>query len=234
VTQAAIFSRNHLLNSLSASDRDLVQPHLEPITMALRHSVEERSKPIKQIYFVEEGIVSVVSTAGDGKEIEIGLIGREGMSGMFVLLGNHQSPYKSYAQVSGRAQRLSADNLRGAMDQSETLRPLFLKFVQAFTVQTAHTAVANARASVEERLARWSLMAHDRIDGDELPLTHEFLSMMLGVRRAGVTVAIQTLEDRALLKSGRGRITVLDRKGLEKIAGGYYGEPEAELRRLMR
>jgi len=234
VSRAPNFSRNHLLKSLSTSDRDLVEPHLEPIKMALRHSVEERSKPIKQIYFVEEGIVSVVSRADDGKEIEIGLIGCEGMSGMFVLLGNHQSPFKCYTQVSGQAQRLSADNLRGAIEQSETLRALFLKYVQAFTIQTAHTAVANARASVEQRLARWTLMAHDRIAGDDIPLTHEFLSIMLGVRRAGVTVALHELEGRALLKSSRGRITVLDRKGLEKTAGSYYGVPEAELRRLMR
>lgn len=108
-----------------------------------------------------------------------------------------------------------------------------LKFAQAFMVQTAHTAIANGRATVGERLARWVLMARDRMDGDELPLTHEFLALMLGVRRAGVTEALNALEERALLRAGRGKILVLNRKGLEKFAGGYYGVPEAELRRLM-
>jgi CRP-like cAMP-binding protein len=101
-------------------------------------------------------------------------------------------------------------------------------------IQTAHTAIANGRANVEERLARWVLMARDRLDDDELPLTHEFLSLMLRVRRAGVTLALNALEGLGLLRANRGHVTVQDRKGLEKFAGAYYGVPEAELRRLMR
>jgi CRP-like cAMP-binding protein len=226
------FSRNLLLKSLCPKDRDLLLPRLEPVAMPVRHPIEERNKEIKQVYFVEEGIVSVVLTAGDA-EVEIGLIGCEGMSGLYVLLGNHQSPYKTYAQVTGRAHRIDADEFRGVLAQSETIRALFLRYVQAYLVQTSHTAIANARASLEQRLARWTLMAHDRLDDDVLPLTHEFLSIMLGVRRAGVTVAIHALQERALIKASRGRITVLDRNGLKKVAGVYYGAPEAELRRLM-
>jgi CRP-like cAMP-binding protein len=113
------------------------------------------------------------------------------------------------------------------------MRVLFLKFVQTFMVQTAHTAIANGRANVEERLARWVLMARDRLDSDEIPPTHEFLSLMLGVRRAGVTVALSALEKRGWLRANHGRLVVLNRRGLEKVAGAYYGVPEAELRRLM-
>jgi CRP-like cAMP-binding protein len=228
----AAFSRNHLLKSLSPEDRDLLLPRLELIAMPTRHVVEERNKEIKHVYFVEEGIVSVVLTA-DNAEVEIGLIGCEGMSGLYVLLGNHQSPYKTYAQVSGRAHRIDADEFRGVLVQSETLRALLLRYVQAYLVQTSHTAIANARATLEQRLARWTLMAQDRLDDNIVPLTHEFLSIMLGVRRAGVTVAIHALQERGLIKASRGRITVLDRKALKKIAGTFYGAPEAELRRLM-
>jgi CRP-like cAMP-binding protein len=155
------------------------------------------------------------------------------MSGTAVVLGNGRSPYSTYMQVAGRAQRIGVEEFRGAIDGAKELQHILFKFVQAFSVQTAHTAIANARATVEERLARWLLMAHDRIDGDELLLTHEFLALMLGVRRAGVTVAIHALESRALIQSGRGHIWVLDRKGLEETAGGYYGTPESEYRRLM-
>jgi CRP-like cAMP-binding protein len=225
--------RNHLLAALPRGDLDLLLPHLESLDVEVRHSMEERAKPIRHIYFMEEGIASVVATAGDGKEVEVGLIGREGMTGMFVLMGNHQSPHQTYIQVRGRAQRMPVANFREAMEASGTLRSLLLRYVQAFTIQTTHTAIANARASVEQRLARWVLMAHDRVEGDELPLTHEFLSLMLAVRRPGVTVAVNELEGRGLLQANRGHLRIQDRKGIEKVAGGYYGVPEAELRRLM-
>jgi CRP-like cAMP-binding protein len=225
--------RNHLLAALSRSDLELLHPHLEPMAVRLRHSIEEPAKPIKHIYFMEEGIASVVATGGDGKEIEVGLIGSEGMSGIVVVMGNHRSPHRTYMQVAGHAQRIRIADFREALQASDTMRDYLLKYAQAFMVQTAHTAISNGRATVEERLARWVLMARDRLVSDDLPLTHEFLSLMLGVRRAGVTVALNALAKRGLLVASRGRIRILDRKGLEKVAGAYYGVPEAELRRLM-
>jgi CRP-like cAMP-binding protein len=225
--------RNHLLAALPPGDLDLLLPHLESMAVELRHPMEERSKPIRHVYFMQEGIASVVAVAGDGKEVEVGLIGREGMTGTFVLMGDNQSPHRTYVQVRGRAQRIAVKEFREAMERSGTLRSLLLRYVQAFTVQTTHTAIANARASLEQRLARWVLMAHDRVEDDELPLTHEFLSLMLAVRRPGVTVAVNELEGRGLLQANRGHLRIQDRKGIEKVAGGYYGVPEAELRRLM-
>ena len=119
------------------------------------------------------------------------------------------------------------------MDASESLRSLLFKFVQVFMVQTAHTAIANARASIDQRLARWLLMAHDRTRDDTLPLTHEFLSLMLGVRRAGVTEALQNLKRQKLIDTGRSQIIVRNRRGIEQMARSSYGVPEKEYRRLI-
>jgi CRP-like cAMP-binding protein len=177
--------RNRLLAALSPGDLALLEPHLQSLPVETRHSLENRNKPIKHIYFMEKGFASVVARGDDGNEIEVGLIGREGMSGMVVVMGNHQSPHHVYVQARGEAQRIKAARFREALGASETLRAFLLRFVQSFMVQTAHTAIANGRASLEKRLARWVLMARDRIEGDELPLTHEFLSLMLGVQRAG-------------------------------------------------
>jgi CRP-like cAMP-binding protein len=128
---------------------------------------------------------------------------------------------------------MPATKLREATAESPSLHAILLRYVQAFTVQTAHTAIANARGSLLERLARWLLMAHDRVQGDKLNLTHEFLSLMMAVRRAGVTEALQHFEDRKLIECTRGQITMLNRQGIEKIAGHYYGVPEREYRRLI-
>lgn len=226
-------NQNMLLASLSAAGSDLLQPHLAPVTLGLRLVLEKPNKRIDHAYFMEGGIASVVAVQAKETKVEVGLIGREGMSGLPIVLGNHRSPHSTYMQAAGHGQRISAIELRNALNASASLRGSLLKFVQAFMIQTSHTAIANARAKLDERLARWILMAHDRIGGDALPMTHEFIALMLGVRRAGVTVALHALESRKLIKSSRGRIIVRDRKGLERSAGGCYGIPEAEYRRLI-
>jgi CRP-like cAMP-binding protein len=136
-------------------------------------------------------------------------------------------------QVAGEGQRIAAPDLRRAMQSSGSLHAVLLKFVQVFMVQTAHTAIANARAHIDQRLARWILMAHDRTRDDTLPLTHEFLALMLGVRRPGVTETVQSLKRQGLIDSSRNRIVVLNRKGIEQAAGESYGMPEREYRRLI-
>ena len=128
---------------------------------------------------------------------------------------------------------MPASDLRAAMDHSTTMRATFMKYVQVLVVQTAHTAIANSVGKLHERLARWLLMAHDRVETDKLVLTHEFLSIMLAVRRAGVTEAVGKLEEEELIACSRGVVTVLNRKGLEKTAGTFYGTPEREYRRLI-
>jgi CRP-like cAMP-binding protein len=136
-------------------------------------------------------------------------------------------------QAAGHGQRIGTVELHKAMQESASLHASLLKFVHVFMVQTAHTAIANARAKLDERLARWILMAHDRLDDKSLPLTHEFLSLMLGVRRAGVTEALHELTAQKLIQSARGSVVVLNRKGIERMAGAAYGTPEAEYRRLI-
>jgi CRP-like cAMP-binding protein len=224
---------NRLLQALKPADLALLKPGLEPIALHLRDDLEIPKKRIEHVYFPTTGIVSVVAVQPKGVAIEIGLVGREGMTGAAVVLGTGTSPHATYIQAAGTGERIAANELTKAMNASETLHKTMLAFVQVFMLQTAHTAVANAHAKLHERLARWLLMAHDRIPRSDLPLTHEFLSLMLGVRRAGVTEALHVLEDKRMIRCSRGTIAVLDRKAIEKVAGGFYGAPEAEYRRLV-
>jgi CRP-like cAMP-binding protein len=218
---------------MSKSDLALLQPHLHPMNLPLRHDMERPNRPIESVYFMETGIASVVAVEANRTQVEVGLIGREGMSGIAVVLGGNQSPHATYIQSAGEGLRMTAKNLRKAMDASESLRSLLLKFAHVFMVQTGHTAFANARARIDQRLARWILMAHDRIGDNTLSLTHEFLALMLGVRRAGVTVSLQDLKRQKLIDTGRNQIFVLNRKGLERMARESYGVPEKEYRRLI-
>jgi CRP-like cAMP-binding protein len=225
--------RNQLLAAMSVADLALLQAHMQSVPMPLLKDLERSNRPIDTVYFMEAGIASVVAVQSDETEIEVGLIGREGMSGTTVLLGDDQSPHHTYIQVAGEAQRIALKELRKAMEASGSLQHFLLKYVQVFMTQTAHTAIANARAHIDQRLARWILMAHDRIEDDTVPLTHEFLALMLGVRRAGVTEALQSLKAKNLIDTGRNKIIVRNRKGLEKVAGEAYGVPEKEYRRLI-
>ena len=221
--------RNSLLAALSPADFALLQPHLRPMALPLKRDIE---RPNRRMCFPGTGIASVVATHS-ATRVEVGLIGREGMSGTAVVLGGDQSPHATYIQVAGQGQKIKADELRKAMTASESLRSVLLKFVQVFMVQTAHTAIANARSHIDQRLARWILMAHDRTRDNDLPLTHEFLALMLGVRRAGVTEALQSLRRQKLIDNGRNQIVLRNRKGLERVAGHSYGTPEKEYRRLI-
>lgn len=223
---------NHMLLALSTADFGLLAPHLSATRLGLRRSLEDANKPIKHVYFPEDGIVSVVAASTRDRQSEVGLIGREGMTGINVVMGDDRSPHLSYVQVAGQGQRMKADDLRQAMHDSASMRNCLLHFAQAFMVQAAHTAVANGRGKLEDRLARWLLMVHDRVKGNELPLTHEFVALMLNVRRAGVTEALQGLSRKGLVSAKRGQIVVNDRAGLVAKANGLYGIPESEYLRL--
>lgn len=172
------------------------------------------------------GIASVVTANETDEPTEIGLIGREGVTGLAVILGDDRSPHSTYIQVAGHGQRIGVEPFRDALDKSAGLRNILFRYAHAFMVQTAQTAAANARGSIEERLARWLLMAHDRGDGDEIPLTHEFLAMMLGTRRPRVTEAIGALAKQGSIRAERGVLIVVDRKGLAEHAGRFYGKSE--------
>jgi CRP-like cAMP-binding protein len=230
---ASARARNHILLALSAADYALLESDLEFLDLPLRHEIEEPNVPIKHVYFPEDGLASVVAVSGGDKQIEVGLIGREGMTGTSVAMGSDRSPHATFIQVAGRGARIEANDLRRAMKHSASLQLLFLNFAQAFMIQTAHTALANGRATIQERLARWLLMAHDRLPGDTLSLTHEFLALMLGVRRAGVTAALHGLEAKSLIRIERGAIVIVRHNELVKAANGIYGRSEIEYRRLI-
>jgi CRP-like cAMP-binding protein len=225
-------SSNRILSCLSATDAALLEPRLASIDLPLRKQLEASHRPIEHVYFPESGIVSVVANGDSKRSIEVGLIGREGMTGLAVVMGTDRSSHRTYVQSAGSALRITSNHLREAMQKSPAMHQRFLLYGHAFMMQTGYTAVANGRSTIEERLARWILMARDRIDADQLSLTHEFLAMMLGVRRPGVTVALNLLERMGLIRSVRGKISIIDRRGLEKISNGAYGEPEAEFNRL--
>ena len=218
---------------MTEADRRLLAPHLVAEDLPVRRDLEKPNKRIDSVFFIETGIASVVAVQPNGGHIEIGIIGCEGVTGAAVVLGDDRTPYATYMQVAGRGLRIGAEPLREAIRKSNSLHGILLKSIQAFMLQTSHTAVANARGNIHVRLARWLLMAHDRLPDAELPLTHEFLSMMLAVRRPGVTEAINVLKRDKLIDAARGTIVVRNRKGLEKIAANFYGVPEAEYRRLM-
>ncbi|HWA68468.1 MAG TPA: Crp/Fnr family transcriptional regulator [Rhizomicrobium sp.] len=232
-SHARVGIRNRLLHKIALEDWDLIGPHLEPITMKERQVLEVPAKPITHAYFLEIGVASVVAVDAEDHRIEVGVIGYEGVTGVPLIMGDSRAQHSTYMQIGGAGHRIAADQLCGAIARSDGLRLLFLKSAQGFMIQTAQTALANGRAKLEQRLARWLLMAHDRMTSDAVPLTHEFLAVMLGVRRAGVTVAIHGFERRGLVTTRRGELTVVDRPGIELVAGSFYGTPESELKRLL-
>jgi CRP-like cAMP-binding protein len=225
--------RNRVLSTLPPPDFEALQALLEPVNLPLRTYLVEPDRPIEYLHFMEQGIASVVALTPSQRRIEVGLIGREGMSGIPLLLGTDRTPHECFVQMSGNAVRVAAADLSRLFEERPGLHRHLLCFVQAFTVQVAQTALSNGSYTLEERLARWLLMCHDRVDGDVLFTTHEFLSIMLGVRRPGVTEALHILEGAHMIKAERGLVTILDRAKLERVAGESYGVSEAEYARLI-
>lgn len=225
--------RNRILATLSPADLALLQPHLQPLALERGKKLEIANKKIENIYFPEHGMASVVGGPGKAsREVEIGIVGNEGMTGLPVVFGDNRALHHTFIQLAGDGHRLPVAALRNALESS-TLQSLLLKYAQAFMAQATHTSIANARATLEQRLARWVLMAQDRVQSDSLPLTHEFLSLMLAVRRAGVTEALHELSRRGLIKHDRGTIAVIDRDALIECSNGFYGIPESEYERLL-
>jgi CRP-like cAMP-binding protein len=225
--------RNQLLQALHHDDFARLRPHLELISLAVHDVLVPPGIKFDFVYFIESGIGSVVATGADGKQIELGHIGREGLAGRSIVLGVDNTPDKTFVQVAGTAYRMPATVLASAVDASAALRNLLLRYVHVTEVQIASTALANSLYTIHERLARWLLMYHDRLDGDDLAITHEFLSLMLGVRRAGITSELHVIEGMHIIRATRGNIRVLDRDKLAEIAGESYGVAEREYARLL-
>jgi len=231
--QPAPAPRNRLLTALPPEDLARLRPRLEPVELPLRHTLHAPDEPIGAVHFPETGWVSMLATLDDGDAAEVGVVGREGMVGLPLLFGTDRAPVEAMCQAGGTALRLGAGAFRNALERGPALRALLLRYAMAFNTQVAQTAACNGRHPVEQRLARWMLMAHDRSEGDEFPMTHEFLSLMLGVRRAGVTVAAGALQKAGLIRYGNGRMAIADRPGLEAAACDCHGTVRREFERLL-
>ena len=226
-------ARSELLRRMNADDFARLQPHLESVFLELRAPLETADRKIEAVYFLESGLASVVAKTSGKDEAEVGIIGFEGMTGSALIMGDDQANFDCYIQSTSEALRIATGPFLAALEASHTLRPFLLRYVQYLHVQTSYTASINARQSLEVRLARWLLMCSDRTIGDRLVITHEFLSIMLGVRRPGVTVGLQVIESYGYIRARRGEITIRDRNGLLKLARDAYGPPEAQYRRLV-
>ena len=212
---------------MSDDDRSRLAPFITRVKLAEHHQLVPANSRIDTIYFPEGGIASIVASNRNGGLTEVGIFGREGFSAAPILLDNAQSPHETFMQVNGStALKIDARRLRIATDESKPLRDLLLRFINAFLIQTASSVVSNARHTFETRLARWLLMCHDRIEGDDLHLTHEFMAMMIAAQRSGVTLTLHVLEGYGAIKSSRKQVTIISRRKLEETAGESYGAPE--------
>ena len=225
--------RNRLLARLQPDDRHRIAPHLTLAQLSQRAALVTPGVPIARCYFLESGVASVISTTPDGKQAEIGIIGREGMVDVAAVMGGDRSPLEVLIQMPGEAYAMPTSEVALMADESRDFRRLLLGFAHSFLIQVSHTALATVTLNIEDRLARWLLMSCDRSEHDTFPMTHEFLSLMLGVRRAGVTDALGNLQAAGYISTTRGQITITDRMGLEQRAGDSYGIPEANYRDLV-
>jgi CRP-like cAMP-binding protein len=223
--------QNRLLASLS-NDYERLRPHLESVRLEYKRSLYEVNKPIEFVYFLETGVSSLVNTMANGDASEVGTIGNEGVVGLPILLSDLQAPTSVYMQVPGAGLRMKASFFKEELQRSESLRTAMLHYAHAFFNQVAQSASCAHFHPLEQRCCRWLLMTHDRMQSDQFLLTQEFLGMMLGVRRAGVTAAAGALQSRGLIRYKYGRVTILDHEGLQKLSCECYGISKMEFDRL--
>jgi CRP-like cAMP-binding protein len=227
------FSRNILLGKLPSPILEVLQRHLQRVPLEVPQPICEPNRPFEHVYFPEDGMISVVSIMSNGDSIEVGTIGREGVAGAFLLMGAKTTPYRYFVQVPGEAQRIDAGRFMELAEQHEELRDISLRYQMAFLTQSMQGAACNGLHNVQQRCCRWLLMARDRSNSDEIALTHEFLALMLGTRRASVTEVLRPLQETGLVSSNRGRITILNRAGLEKGSCECYRIIRAQLEAML-
>lgn len=216
---------NHVLARLSQADLDSIKPLLAPVELEFRRKLLTPNQLIDFVYFVESGLVSVVGGVRDDLPVEIGVIGREGVANLPVLMGSERSRNATIVQVAGHTLRMRAECAEEAMVAMPSFNKAVRECASLFMMQTSATAVANARATISQRLARWLLIARDHLDDDMIPLTHELLSYMIGVRRPAVSLAMAKFEQSGWVAGERGRIRLLDTAALMLEANGFYEGP---------
>ena len=225
--------RNRLLGGLPHAELAALLPHLELIQLEHHDTLFGPEKPIEFVFFPETAVVSLVNTFEDGGTVEVGTAGSEGMVGLPVFLGDPTSAVSVFTQIPGTAARMNAATFAQLAGAPGALHQMMLRYTQAFLTQVSQTAACNAAHLVEQRCARWLLLTHDRVEGDDFPLTHEFLAYMLSVRRAGVTLAMRALQDAGLVRYPRGRGAIVDRAGLEGASCECYRVVSAHFARLL-
>lgn len=224
---------NLLLASLPPADWQRLAPRLTLVTLERRQVIYEPGQPFQHAYFPQQGLISVINLMQDGSTIEVGTIGCEGMSGLPIAFGVESSPHRHLVQIPGAALRLSAADLAAETRADSSLRRNLFRYHMAFVAQLMQSIACNGLHSVQERCCRWLLLCHDRSQNGEVAITHEFLSQMLGVRRATITDVLAPLQSEGLIRYRRGVVEVLDRKGLEKTSCECYRIIREEYQRIL-
>jgi len=226
-------TRNRLLAALPAEERGLLEERATLIPLNRRDVLYEPGQPIEHVYFVVDGIISLLSPTGGTTGVETATIGREGMVGMAAFHQVADAPERAMVQVPGAAYRIDIAEFRELLPRLPALDSLLHRFAVVMFSLASQNSACNRKHSIEERCARWLLMVADRVDFSYMELTHDFVAQMLGVRRASVTEALGSLEKRGFVQTGRGRITIVDRDGLERVACGCYSIIRGVVRRLL-
>ena len=223
---------NRLLAKLPGEELERLRPHFERVSLAHGDHVIVPDEPIRHVHFPLDCLLSLVTTMADGSSVESGTIGREGMSGVPVLLDAAQTTMPTFCQVPGDAVRLRADVFKEAYDRGGAARKLLNRYVHTVIVVGSHATACNRVHKLDQRFSKWLLMSSDGVGSGEVALTQEFLAIMLGVRRAGVTEAALEAQAAGLIEYRRGRIRILDRAGLERRACECYARTRSEYERL--
>ncbi len=214
---------NVILLSLPDVEYELLRPHLEPVDLPQHNILHEAGEKIDFIYFLNEGMTSIVALSGDGRSVEVGIVGKEGLVGMSRTMGLRQAIFRAIMQMSGNGTRIPAEVFQDVLFSASQLRAELSRFALVHGMQVAQLAACNRLHDIEQRLVRWLLMCQDRVDSRMLPLTHEFLAQMLGTGRPSVSLAAAVLENAGLIENSRGAVKILNRKNLEAVACECYG-----------
>ena len=224
--------KNRLLKALPEDEFAWYFARLEPVSLSLRQVIQDTAQPVEHVYFIEQGVTSILTIMSDASSIEVGMIGSEGVVGVSSLLDADAEIPHAIVQIPGTALRMPIAQCKRAFDESPAVRQVMLRFASDLLSLSAQTAACNRLHSIEQRLARWLLMAYDRVQSERMPMTHEFLASMLGVRRAGVTTTAGELQRSGLITYRQREITIRDPEGLVALACECYHADHQRLNRL--
>ncbi|WP_414582072.1 Crp/Fnr family transcriptional regulator [Scytonema sp. PCC 10023] len=225
--------KNRLLAALPTEEQERLEPYLKLVPLEYRQILYTPNEPIDYIYFPNYGVVSLLNLMENGDAVEVGTVGNEGMVGLPVFLGANTIPGEAFSQIPGEALRMRADVFQREITPGSPLHTLLLRYTQALFNQIAQSSACNRLHSIEERFCRWMLMTQDRVGSNQFPLTQEFLAQMLGVRRASVSVVAAIIQKAGLITYKRGKMTILDREGLQDATCECYAIIKQEFNRLL-